>query len=94
MLTNIVWFSLVMSALSWFLFVYVAIWFDLPRLREATAPGGPLTRTEMHAGVDEVAKATGTLAGAFKAAGVAPTAAAMSVLFMLLALVAAGIAKF
>jgi hypothetical protein len=50
MLTNIVWFSLVMSALSWFLFVYVAIWFDLPRLREATAPGGPLTRTEMHAG--------------------------------------------
>ena len=42
----------------------------------------------------KLAAATGSLAGAFKKAGAAPTAAALSVLFLLVALAAAGVDKF
>ena len=41
----------------------------------------------------KLAAATGSLAGAFKKAGPAPTAAAMSVLFLLVALAAAGVTQ-
>jgi hypothetical protein len=44
--------------------------------------------------LEKLTAATGTLAGAFKKAGAAPTAAAMSVLCLLLALIAAGVGKF
>ena len=105
MLENIAVFSLVMCAINWLLFVAIVVHRDLPELRElferliepppsgSTAPGMGLT--VQHSAVDpaKIATATGTLAGAFKKAGPAPTAAAMSIMFLLVALIAAGVEK-
>jgi hypothetical protein len=64
-------------------------------LKASPARAG-LANTETHAAVDptKISAATGSLAGAFKKAGPAPTAAAMSVLCLLVAAIAAGINKF
>lgn len=102
MLNNIVVFSLVMCVLNWLLFVGITLIEDLPELRKVinaltsppSSPGG-IGVTVTHSGIDpaKLAAAIGSLAGAFKKAGAAPTAAALSVLFLLAALAAAGIAK-
>ncbi len=105
MLTIVAWIALILSALNWLLFVGLTVMSDLPQLRRllnamlstATArQEAPLERTELQAAIDptKIAAATGSLAGAFKKAGAAPTAAAMSLMFFLFALVAAGVNKY
>jgi len=104
MLEFVAGFSLLMCAANWALFVFIVFSRDLPDLRNlwhsltnppATGQGG-MGVTVQHAAVDpaKLATATGTLAGAFKKAGPAPTAAAMSMVFLLVALIAAGVDKF
>jgi hypothetical protein len=95
--------SLVLCIANWLLFVFITFVKDLPELKTILnvlmtpppAPGG-IGVTVQQAGIDatKLAAATGTLAGAFKKAGPAPTAAALSVLFLLIALGAAAAGKF
>ena len=94
-------FSLVMSGLNWLLFLTLTLAVDKKQIKElietfklAPAAGGA-GNTQAHAAVDpsKLATATGNLAGAFKKAGAAPTAAALSVLFLFAALIAEGITK-
>jgi hypothetical protein len=104
MLNVIAWVSLILCILNWLLFLGLTFLNDMPELKRvvdalvnpppAPAPSG-LGVTVQHAAVDPVklASATGSLAGAFKKAGPAPTAAALSVMFMLVALIAAGVEK-
>jgi hypothetical protein len=104
MLDYIAWFALVMSAVNWLTFLLLTLLADLPQLKRAfnwwlaplSKPEEGKTRHEVQSGVDpsKIAAATGALAGAFKKAGAAPTAAAMSVIFALIALTAAGVGKF
>jgi hypothetical protein len=102
MLNYIAIFAAVMCGLNWLLFVALTVYADLPELKKVldslTRPGPPATgmgATVTHAAIDptKLAAATGALAGAFKKAGAAPTAAALSVLFILIAALAAGIDK-
>jgi hypothetical protein len=104
MLNNIALFSLVMCAVNWLLFVGITFQRDLPDLKKivdalttppasATTSGMGLTVQQSAIDPVKLASATGSLAGAFKKAGPAPTAAALSVLFLLVALAAAGIEK-
>lgn len=104
MLTIVVVFSLLMCVLNWGLFVLITFMHDLPELKAliealkspSPPPAGGMGVTVTHAAVDptKLASVTGTLAGAFKKAGPAPTAAALSVFFLLAALIAAGVDKF
>lgn len=89
--------SLALSVANWLLFVAATVIANLPRLREAlrgTAPrddaveGGAI---EPRARIDPVITATGGLATSLRAAGPAATAAALSVVFLLIAAVAAGV---
>jgi len=89
MLINVAWVALILGALNWLMFVLLTI-IDMRKFQN-------LPRDVQQAGITDAAKiaeATGSLAGAFKKAGAAPTAAAMSVLFLLIALIAAGVGKF
>lgn len=91
MLSCVAVFALIMSALNWLMFV-VLIFQEMLKPSKAGA-----ARDMQQASLGDAAKiaeATGSLAGAFKKAGAAPTAAAMSVLFLLMGLIAAGVAKF
>ena len=108
MIGTVICFALALSLLNWLLFVGVTLWVDLPDFRkiitEALKPSAPVPggmgRTETHAGVTaqavdgtKLAAAAGSLAGAFKKAGAAPTAAAMSMICLILAAILAGVAK-
>lgn len=106
MLTIISWFAIVMCALNWLIFLLLTFKEDLPQLRRVVdelvkplptgqeRPAG-VGNTVQQSGIDpgKLAAATGTLAGAFKKAGAAPTAAAMSLVCLLIALIAAGVNK-
>jgi hypothetical protein len=86
MLDRVAVFALVMCALNWLLFVAITFRNDLPELKNIS---------EQRAALDpgKLAEATGSLAGAFKKAGPAPTAAALSVLCLMVAVIAAGVDK-
>jgi hypothetical protein len=98
--------SLLMCILNWLLFVGITLWTDIPELKAVLAalkappsPGSGVAGagvTVQQSSLDPIklAAATGNLAGAFKKAGSAPTAAALSVLFLLVALAAAAAGKF
>jgi hypothetical protein len=104
MLNTIAIVSLIMCIINWLLFVGITFIKDFPDLKsvlDALKAPPPSARTEMGLTVQQsaidptkLAAATGSLAGAFKKAGAAPTAAALSVLFLLIALAAAGVDKF
>src|SRR5690349_626039 len=102
MLNVIAVISLVMCIVNWFVFVGITFAKDLPELTavleavKRPPPAGGMGVTVQQSAIDPVklAAATGSLAGAFKKAGPAPTAAALSVLFLLVAVAAAGIEKF
>jgi hypothetical protein len=96
--------SLVLCVLNWLLFLVITLYMDIPELKAVVAalkaPPSPGTGagaglTVQQSSIDPVklAAATGNLAGAFKKAGSAPTAAALSVLFLLVALAAAAAGK-
>ncbi len=102
MLVTIAGLALILCVLNWLLFVGITLLKDLPDLKRALdallhAPPHPdgAGLVKPHTAVDpvELAKATGNLAAAFKKAGPAPTAAALSVLFLLVALAAAGLGR-
>ena len=105
MLTYVALAALLMSLLNWLLFVALVVFADLPQIKrvldelhrhhkaiEARVP--ELDAKTLIFDPGKLADATGTLAGAFKKAGAAPTAAAMSVLCLLIALIAAGVGHF
>jgi hypothetical protein len=105
MLNAIAILALVLCAANWLLFVGITFLKDLPELKSVidalkapppSAQGAGMGVTVQQSTIDPVklAAATGTLAGAFKKAGPAPTAAALSVLFLLIALAAAAAGKF
>ena len=96
--------SLILSIANWAVFVFITFAEDIPQLKQlfesltnppASQPGGIGVTVQQSAfDPSKLTAATGSLAGAFKKAGSGPTAAAMSVMFLLLALVAAGVGKF
>lgn len=88
MLCAVTYSALALSFLNWGVFVLVVFAKD----RAAAAAASGLENVQKH-GLDpgKVMDATGTLAGAFKQAGAAPTAAAMSLVCLLIAAIAAGI---
>jgi hypothetical protein len=103
MLNYVAWFAIVMSAVNWLLFFLLTLLSDLPQLRRLfdkmlspSTEKGEVQRDQLQSGIDptKIAAATGSLAGAFKKAGPAPTAAALSVLYLLIAVIAAGVGKF
>ncbi len=83
-------FGLMYSAINWLLFA----WSALANPIAASTPKG-LDKIELQ-GFDpeKVLKEAGSLAGSFKAAGAPATAAAMSIVGLIVAAVAAGIDKF
>ena len=93
---------LVLSVLNWVVFLLITLRKDMPDLDKMLkallhpppATGGMGVVVQQSA-IDPVklAAATGSLAGAFKKAGAAPTTAALAVFFMLLAVIAAGADK-
>jgi hypothetical protein len=103
MLHEIAWFSLGMCLSNWLLFVVITVVVDLPQLKalldalrsssSSSPPGMGLTVQQAAIDPVKLASVTGSLAGAFKKAGPAPTAAALSVLFLIAALIAAGVDK-
>ena len=83
-------FSLVYSAINWLLFA----WSALAKPVAASAPKG-LDNVELQGfDPDKILTGAGSLAGAFKTAGATATAAAMSLVGLVIAAVAAGIDKF
>lgn len=80
--------ALLLSFLNWGVFVFIVFFSGEP----AAAAAPRLDQVEKQ-GLDptKVMAATGSLAGAFKKAGAAPTAAAMCLVCLLIAAVAAGI---
>jgi hypothetical protein len=99
MINTIIIFSLIMCATNWLMFLSFSLIAEHKLIGELIAAfkrqGSGMGETELQAAVDltKLAGATGDLAGAFKKAGAAPTAAALSVLFLLAALIAAGLTK-
>ena len=104
MIASLVVVALIMSLLNWALFVYLTLKEDIPDLKKilnaimappAQSPTG-MGAVVAQSAIDpnKLAAATGSLAGAFKKAGPAPTAAAMSIIFFLLSLIAVGVGKF
>jgi hypothetical protein len=87
--------ALVLSGLNWLVFAGVTLFVDLPALRQFRAgmTGAVAPRSQTTADLDRLVQETGALAGAFRRAGAAPTAAAMSVVCLVIATIAAGIAK-
>jgi len=99
MLTVIAYFALALSALNWLLFVAL----EAPTIREALRPQRHKAVAAGKHGVDphlvstdleKLEGATGALANDFKKAGPAFSAAALSVLFLFVALIAAAAGKF
>ncbi|WP_332772034.1 hypothetical protein [Phenylobacterium sp.] len=80
--------ALLLSFLNWGVFVFVVF-----LTREPPAVAAPRLDQVEKQGLDptKVMAATGSLAGAFKRAGAAPTAAAMCLVCLLIAAIAAGI---
>jgi hypothetical protein len=103
MLNTIAIFALALSALNWLLFLMITFLNDIPMLEKLLhhlAAAQP-ERTERVLGthglqaidLSKVLTSTGSLAGAFKKAGSAPTAAAMSMMCLVIAAAAAGLNK-
>jgi hypothetical protein len=99
MLTVIATVALVLCVLNWLLFVAL----EAPTIREALRPHRLNAVTATHPGIgshalvadlDKLAGTTGHLATDFKKAGPAFSAAALSVLFLFVALIAAAAGKF
>ncbi len=91
-LTIVTFFALALSALNWLLFVAITLLHDLPaRLVGQGREGGAAPRSL--ADGEKLLEGAGALAGAFRNAGAGPTAAAMSLVCLVVAAIAAGIEK-
>jgi hypothetical protein len=103
MATTVTYFALTLSGLNWLLFLGLTLMHDLPMIKKLvhhvtmthhTTKVGGETRAEI-ASIDigKTLDSSGALAAAFKKAGPAPTAAAMSLVCLLIAVIASGVAK-
>lgn len=83
-------FSLAYSAINWMLFAWSAL------AKPTMPPGGTDVGDVKLQGLDpsKILEGAGSLASAFKTAGATATAAAMSLVGLVIAAVAAGIDKF
>jgi hypothetical protein len=91
MLLIVAIFALVLSGLNWLIFVGVTIAMDLPLLKDTAAVADRRSAASGVSETDRLLDATGSMARAFRTAGAAPTAAAMSILCLLVATLAAGV---
>lgn len=100
MIHTVVIFALVLSAANWVLFLAVVVVSNIATIRQAF---GPLPLKEEYkddsfqvrqAPLDKLIDSTGTLATSFTIAGPGSSAAAMSLVCLLIAAVAAGIDRF
>ena len=101
----VTYFALALSALNWLLFLALTYLHDLPMIEKLVhhvtmthhttkaAPGGEKKAAVASIDLGDTLKSSGDLAEAFKKAGAAPTAAALSFACLLVALVASGVAK-
>ena len=96
MLNAVIIVALALSGLNWAIFVAVTVIVDLPvlkRMHSQEAEGRSLT-PHLSTDVGAVIGEAGSLAGAFRRAGAASTAAAMSMACLAIAAIGAGIQKF
>ncbi len=102
--TAVTYFALALSGLNWLLFLALTYLHDLPMIEKLVhhvtmthhvkaAPGGENKAAVASIDLGDTLKSSGNLAEAFKKAGAAPTAAALSLACLLVALVASGVAK-
>jgi hypothetical protein len=95
MLNIVVIAALALSGLNWLLFTGVSLFVDLPALKlfRARMTAANTARSQGAADLDKLVQETGTLAGAFRRAGAGTTAAAMSLACLVIATIAATVAK-
>lgn len=95
-LTVVTYFALALSGLNWLLFVAITFLHDLPALGRliGQARDSPATAPRSLVDGEKLLEGAGLLAGAFRRAGAGPTAAAMSLVNLVVAAVTAGVAKF
>ena len=103
--TAVTYFALALSGLNWLLFLALTYLHDLPMIEKLVhhvtmthhvtkaAPGGDNKAAVASIDLGKTLDSSGNLAEAFKKAGAAPSAAAMSMACLLVALVASGVAK-
>jgi hypothetical protein len=96
MLTIVTFFALALSGLSWLLFVVITFLHDLPTLGRLIkhAQDDPAAAPRSLANGERLLEGAGVLAGAFRRAGAGPTAAAMSLVCLVVAAITAGVEKF
>ena len=94
MIDTIICISLTLSLLNWFLFLVITIVSLVLSVKYPSNQKVSLDKTEAQAfNPLEITKEAGNLAIAFNKAGAAATAAAMSMIYFLFALIAMGIEK-
>jgi hypothetical protein len=94
MLNTVAWVTLALSVLNWILFLIAAIQQLFSKVENSQVEAPSLGHTQQHSiDVGNIAERTGSLAISFQKAGIAGTAAAMSMICLLLALIASGIDK-
>jgi hypothetical protein len=95
-LTIVTFFALALSGLNWLLFVVITFLHDLPalsRLSGQAREGGTAAPRSLVDG-EKLLEGAGVLAGTFRRAGAGPTAAAMSLVCLVVAAITAGVEKF
>ena len=94
-LTIVTFVALGLSLLNWLLFAIITFRHDLPLLDRLAghAAAGEAAAPHGLAEGEKLLESTGGLAGAFRRAGAAPTAAAMSLVCLVIAAIAAGIER-
>jgi hypothetical protein len=92
--TAVTYFALTLSAANWLLFLGLTLVHDVPMIRQLVdhVTGVP-PKAKAAVNIGDTLKSSGGLAEAFKKAGAGPTAAAMSLACLLVALVASGVDK-
>lgn len=100
MIHTVVIFALVLSAANWIPFLAVVVVSNIAMIRHAFSPLSPKEEGKdesfqvRQAPLDKLIDSTGTLATSFNIAGPGSSAAAMSLVCLLIAAVAAGIDRF
>jgi hypothetical protein len=87
--------ALILGVLNWLLFAFITFRHDLPLLDRLARPalGNDVAGARGLADGEKLLEGAGTLAGAFRRAGAAPTAAAMSLVCLVIATIAAGVER-
>jgi len=100
MIHTVVIYALVLSAANWVLFLAVVVVSNIAMIRQAFSPLSPKEEDKdesfqvRQAPLDKLIDSTGTLATSFNIAGPGSSAAAMSLVCLLIAAISAGIDRF